>query len=156
MLHVVKKNALDAMRDSVRSLPDRKDIGAAPPEDDYPRVYWLDKETVAIDWFGQVTEDKCRYALAQLEDLMRDHKPTQFFSDTSGATGYIPTIRRGAAEILMHLRRAGVVEMAGVFSSPSIRMFAAAVAFVTGLRLKAFDQRDEALRLIAARHRWEN
>lgn len=156
MLCVVKKDAPQAMRDSVQGLPDRFDTNTKSPEDDYPRVYWLDRDTVAIDWFGQVTEDKCRYALAQLDALMREHKPTQFFSDTSLATGYIPTIRRGAAEILMHLRRAGVVEMAAVFSSPSIRMFAAAVAFVTGLRLKAFDQRDEALRLIAARHRWEN
>lgn len=156
MLHVVKKDALKAMRESVQSLPDRGDSTVVPPADDYPRVYWLDKETVAIDWFGQVTEDKCRYALAQLDDLIRDHKPTQFFSDTSAATGYIPTIRRVAAEILMHLRRAGVIEMAAVFTSPSIRMFAAAVAFVTGLKLKAFDQRDEAVRLLAARHRWDN
>ncbi len=156
MLHVVKKDALKTMRDSVQGLPDRKDSGPTPPEDDYPRVYWLNKATVAIDWYGHVTEDKCRFALQQLDDLMRERKPTQFFSDTSAATGYIPTIRRGAAEILMHLRRAGVVEMAGVFNSPSIRMFAAAVAFVTGLKLKAFDHRDEALRLIASRHRWDN
>jgi hypothetical protein len=156
MLDVVKKDPITAKRDSLQALPDRFDSDTTSPEDDYPRVYWLDRDTVAIDWFGQVTEDKCRYALVQLDALTREHKPTLFFSDTSLATGYVPTIRRGAAEILMHLRRAGVVEMAAVFNSPSIRMFATAVAFVTGLKLRPFEQREEALRLIATRHCWEN
>lgn len=157
MLELVKKDALKEMRDSVQSLPDReRDPSPSRPEGDYPKVYWLDSDTVAIDWFGQITEDKCRYALAQLDNLIREHKPLHFFSDTSGATGYVPTIRRGAADILIHLRRSGVTEMVAVFSSPSIRMFAAAVAFVTGLKLQSFDHRDEALRQLAARRRWEN
>lgn len=157
MLDVVKKDATDLVHDGMLGRADpNRDLGPDRPADDYPRVYWLNNETVAIDWFGEVTEDKCRYALGQLQHLTNERKPRQFFSDTSAATSYIPTIRRGAADILMHLRRAGVVEMAAVFSSPSIRMFAAAVAFVTGLKLKSFEHREDALRLINSRYRWDN
>jgi len=157
MLDVAKKDATDGMREPAFYRPDAaNDLIPQRPPGEYPLVYWLNSDTVAIDWFGEVTEDKCRFALAQLQHLTRERKPRQFFSDTSLATGYVPTIRRGAAEILLHLRRAGVHEMAAVFNSPSIRMFAAAVAFVTGLKLKAFERREDALRLLSSHHRWEN
>lgn len=157
MLESVNKDPTDLARDGMLGRQDQSgDLTPRRPADDFPRVYWLNRDTVAIDWFGEVTEEMCRYALAQLQQLTSERRPRYFFSDTSASTGYIPTIRRGAADILMHLRRVGILEMAAVFSSPSIRMFAAAVAFVCGLKLRAFESREDALRAINSRYRWDN
>jgi hypothetical protein len=108
-------------------------------------VYWLDAQTLAIDWFARVTVEKCEFALRETERLAQQHIPRRFFSDTSGATNYDVAIRRSAAAILSLVRTLGVLELvAGVESAP-IRMFAATMAFVTGLRMQAFANRRDAL-----------
>ncbi len=130
-----------------------RDAAGAPPADGYPRVYWLDEQTVAIDWFGKIDENKCHHALSGLRRLLAERKPRYFFSDTSHATHYVPAVRRGATDILRQLREVGVREMVTVSSSPPIRIFAAAVAHVTGLTLKTFVQRHEAIGMLQARRR---
>ncbi|HMI88071.1 MAG TPA: hypothetical protein VK550_28500 [Polyangiaceae bacterium] len=113
--------------------------------DDRPRVYWLDTQTLAIDWFGRVTVEKCEFALHESERLAQQRVPTRFFSDTSGASNYDVGIRRSAAAILSLVRTLGVAELVAVVESAPIRMFAATMAFVTGMKLQAFSSRRDAL-----------
>jgi hypothetical protein len=115
------------------------------PADDRPRVYWLDAQTLAIDWFERVTVEKCEFALREAERLAEQQVPARFFSDTSGATNYDVAIRRSAAAILSLVRTLGVLELVAVVESAPIRMFAATMAFVTGLRMQAFANRRDAL-----------
>lgn len=148
MLDLAKK---DTTRLSAWRVLPPSETRSSPPAHGYPRVYWLDYRTAAIDWYGKVDEGKGRYALAQLQRLIAERRPQYFFSDTSQATHYVPAVRRSAADILGQLRRAGVVEMAAVLSSPPIRVFTAAIARITGLELKTFELREHAIEVIAAR-----
>lgn len=133
-----------------RTSPSREER-SRPPQDGYPHVYWLNDETLAIDWFGKIDEDKCRYALSRLNALMAARSPRYFFSDTSRATHYVPAVRHRAADILGALRSAGVSEMTAVLNNPPIRVFTAAVARLSGLELKTFHLREDAVRVVSAR-----
>ncbi len=153
MLDFAKHSASKESRFRPASSSDTK---ASAPADRYPEVYWLNYQTIAIDWFGRIDEDKCHYALVQMQRLIAERSPRYFFSDTSRATHYVPAVRHGAADILRQLRRAGVIEMAAVLSSPAIRVFASALARITGVPLKTFAVRDDAIRLFTWQQRIDN
>jgi hypothetical protein len=102
------------------------------------------EDILEIQFFGYVTGSIAESAAAGARKHLAD-RPSFFVIDTSHATGYSPDVRVPGVALLRALKWDGLVAGFCIAGSASIRMIAAAVAFVAATPVTFVETRMMAL-----------
>lgn len=105
----------------------------------------LDSKTIETSYTGKMSPEMLVQLRKDMETLMRLQPGSSWLADTTGATGYSPAPRDLTQPILDIFQKNQGKKIAVVMPSSGLRMLVSAVAFASGLPIKLFSKRDEAI-----------
>lgn len=105
----------------------------------------LEGKIVETVYRGRITAEMAMQVRRDIEPWLLEIKGLEWLIDTSGATSLSPAPREATSGVVDLFRRMGGHRIAAVMPSAPIRMVASALAFATGLPLKIFETRAQAL-----------
>lgn len=104
-------------------------------------------------WRGYISEASCGRYPAQLEHLLAAQRIQYAIFDALAVTGFSADSRVAGGRLLSICKQAGARRVMVVTSSGAIRMIGSTVALATGMSIRFFATRAEALDAIARHER---
>lgn len=126
----------------------RKDPGAI-------RFHFVSPEVLDLVWTGYISEASCGQYPAQLEHLLASRRISYAIFDALGVSGFSADSRVAGGRMLAICKQAGARRVMVVTESGPIRMIGSTVALATGMSIRFFATRSEALGAIEQHQREE-
>jgi hypothetical protein len=114
---------------------------------------WLDNRTVEITFEGQISPALVEQLIRDFASIAAARSPRYALFDASPATGFSANARANASRFLIEFKRAGGREIVAIVNLLSLRMLGQALTFATGIPLKMFPTREQALGYLVAKLR---
>jgi hypothetical protein len=114
---------------------------------------WLDNRTVEVSFNGLITAGLIDQLLKDFIAETDSRLPLCILFDATQATGFNANARAGCSRFLTEFKVRGGREVLAVVSNLSLRMLGQALTFATGLPLKMFATREQALSYIVSKLR---
>jgi hypothetical protein len=108
---------------------------------------------VDVVWSGYITGQSCGHYPEQLERLLASRRIDYAIFDALGVTGFSADSRVPGGRLLAACKAAGARRVMVVTDSSAIRMIGSTVALATGMSIRFFATRSEALEAIAKHQR---
>lgn len=109
------------------------------------RFRFVSPAVVDLIWTGYITEASCGQYPAQLEHLLASQPIHYAIFDALGVSGFRADSRVPGGRLLAICKRAGARRVMVVTNSGAIRMIGSTVALATGMSIRFFATRAEAL-----------
>lgn len=106
----------------------------------------LGDDAVEVVFTGRLTTAEINGSLERAMVLLGEKPAKIYFIDATRVTAIEPSIRAPASDAVKRVQQAGVRELVVAVELTALRMLGAAIAFATGVPIKFFAKRDEALR----------
>lgn len=114
---------------------------------------WFDSRTIEVSFQGQISSALVDQLIKDFISLTGDRAPRYALFDTEGATGITANARANAARFLVQFKVRGGREIVAIVNVLSLRMLGQAITFASGVPLKMFATREQALNYIVAKLR---
>jgi hypothetical protein len=112
------------------------------------RVRFISPTILDLVWTGYITEASCAQYPAQLEHLLAAQRIDYAVFDALRVSGFSADSRGPGGRLLSICKQAGARRVMVVTDSSAIRMIGSTVAFATGMSIRFFATRAEALAAI--------
>ena len=109
------------------------------------KTFRLDNKIIETSYTGKMAPEMLVQLRKDMETLMRLQPGSSWLADTTAATGYSPASRELTQPILDVFQKNSGKKIAVIMPSSGLRMLVSAVAFASGLPIKLFAKREEAL-----------
>lgn len=114
---------------------------------------WLDRRTLEVTFEGQITQPLVEQLLKDFFSVTADQPAKYVLFDAVQGTGFSPAARAGALRFLAEFKARGGKEIIAVVNHSAIRMLGQALTFASGLPLKMFTAREQAMAYIVSKLR---
>lgn len=112
---------------------------------------WLDSKTMEITYAGQLTPPLIDLMFRDFWDVAGGRTPMYALFDTSQMRGFSANIRSTALRFMSEFKMRGGREILGIVPLGTMRMFGQAAAFATGISLRLFAKREEAIQYVVSK-----
>lgn len=109
---------------------------------------WLDTRTMEVTFHGKITAELIEQMHRDFWEVASQKAPMYALLDTSPASSFTASIRGNSLRFLNEFKARGGREILGIASIAPLRMFGQALTFASGLPLRLFANRQEALTYI--------
>jgi len=112
---------------------------------------WFDSRTIEVAFQGQISSGLIDQLIRDFISLTVDRAPRYALFDTENATGITANARANASRFLAQFKMRGGREIVAIVNVLSLRMLGQALTFASGVPLKMFATREQALNYIVAK-----
>lgn len=112
---------------------------------------WLDSKTMEVTYIGQLSQALFDLMVRDFWDIAGPRTPHYALFDGSQVKGFSAGIRHNVLRFLSEFKARGGRELLGVTPLGALRMFGQAMTFSSGIQLRLFAKREEAIQYVVSK-----